>query len=287
MIQAANKTMLKAVEVKKMKKKALFCVFLMAAALSVFCSAALATDYGMPPVIINGAGNQPSVQAGQGIVNLTKSPTGEIVDEYGSAIFIARADNATSISWRFVSPDTTVTYTDTEALSAFPGLSIEGLGTERVKLWNIPYAMNGWKVQAKFEGYGGPVLSSGAPITVNPAQIVYVTATPAPTPAPTPVPTAAPTPAPVQTPVPTWAPAAPEGTMPPVVTRTADPQDSSLLPVPTPLPTPVLAPAATPAPQNQVLGVTAKDLIPLVIGAVLIAAMIIGTTVYLVKTKPE
>ena len=280
--------MLKPVEVKRMKKKAFFCVFLLlTAALSVFCTAAFATDYGMPPVIINGSGSQPSVQAVQGIVNLTKSPTGEIVDEHGSAIFIARADNATSISWRFVSPDTTVTYTDTEALSAFPGLSIEGLGTERIKLINIPYAMNGWKAQAKFEGYGGPVLSSGAPITVNPAQIVYVTATPAPTPVPTPAPTPVPTPAPTLKPVSTWAPVAPEGTMPPIVMRTADPQDSSLLPVPTPLPTPVLAPAATPAPQGQASGFTAGDLILLVIGTLLIAAMITATTLYLVKTKPE
>lgn len=258
-------------------------ILLIAVAFSVFSAAALATGY-MPPVIISGAENQAAPNVVQGIVNLTKSPTGEIVDEHGSAIFIARADNATSISWRFVSPDTTVTYTDTEALSAFPGLSIEGLGTERIKLINIPYAMNGWKAQAKFEGYGGPVLSSGAPITVNASQIVYVTATPAPTP----VPTVAPTPAPVQTPVPTWAPAAPEGTMPPIVTRTADPQDPSLLPVPTPLPTPVLTPAVTPAPQqSQASGITAGELISLVVGAVLIAAMITATTVYLVKTKPE
>ena len=75
--------------------------------------------------------------------------------------------------------------------------------------------------------------------------------------------------------------------MPPIVMRTADPQDSSLLPAPTPLPTPVLAPAATPAPQGQASGFTAEDLILLAAGAVLIGAMITATTLYLVKTKPE
>ena len=99
-------------------------------------------------------------------VTVTKHPTGETVNEGGSALFIARADNATEIIWRLVSPDGYTSYNCSDAPSYFPGLQVVGLGTESLSLLNIPYALNGWKVEAKFNGKDGPVFSHGAAITV-------------------------------------------------------------------------------------------------------------------------
>lgn len=104
-------------------------------------------------------------------VAITKHPTGEEVTEGGSAVFIARADNATEIVWRLVSPDAATTYNCSDAPYYFPGLEVYGLGTDTLSLVNIPLSLDGWKVEAKFLGVGGPVYSKGALLTVNRAQL--------------------------------------------------------------------------------------------------------------------
>ena len=104
-------------------------------------------------------------------VTITKHPTGETVTEGGSAVFISRADNATEIVWRLVSPDTKTTYECKDASKYFPGLEVLGLGTDTLILKNIPYALDGWKVEAKFFGKDGPVFSNGARITVNRSEL--------------------------------------------------------------------------------------------------------------------
>ena len=101
--------------------------------------------------------------------HITKHPTGETVEPGGSAQFVARADDATKITWRLVSKDTTVTYTAADAPDYFPGLSVDGLGTERLTLENIPSALNEWCVEAKFENSNGASYSNGARITVKAA----------------------------------------------------------------------------------------------------------------------
>ena len=101
--------------------------------------------------------------------HITKHPTGETVEPGGSAQFVARADDATKIIWRLVSKDTTVTYTAADAPDYFPGLSVDGLGTERLTLENIPSALNEWCVEAKFENANGASYSNGARITVKAA----------------------------------------------------------------------------------------------------------------------
>lgn len=101
--------------------------------------------------------------------HITKHPTGETVEPGGSAQFVARADDATKITWRLVSKDTTVTYTAADAPDYFPGLSVDGLGTERLTLENIPSALNEWCVEAKFENANGASYSNGARITVKAA----------------------------------------------------------------------------------------------------------------------
>ena len=99
--------------------------------------------------------------------HITKHPTGETVEPGGSAQFVARADDATKITWRLVSKDTTVTYNAADGPDYFPGLSVDGLGTERLTLSNIPSSLNEWCVEAKFENANGPSYSNGARITVK------------------------------------------------------------------------------------------------------------------------
>lgn len=102
--------------------------------------------------------------------HITKHPTGETVEPGGSAQFVARADDATKITWRLVSKDTTVTYNAADGPDYFPGLSVDGLGTERLTLSNIPSSLNEWCVEAKFENANGASYSNGARITVKAAN---------------------------------------------------------------------------------------------------------------------
>lgn len=99
--------------------------------------------------------------------HITKHPTGETVEPGGSAQFVARADDATKITWRLVSKDTTVTYNAADGPDYFRGLSVDGLGTERLTLENIPSSLNEWCVEAKFENENGASYSNGARITVK------------------------------------------------------------------------------------------------------------------------
>ena len=107
------------------------------------------------------------------IVELLKSPTNEIVELDGNAIFIARAENARKIIWHVISPDDTVDYADEQALTAFEGIQIEGLGTEKIKILHIPVAMNGWKVQAEFVGEANRVMSEKAAVLIKDFENIY------------------------------------------------------------------------------------------------------------------
>ena len=101
-------------------------------------------------------------------VKVTKSPTSEIVYEGGHASFVAYADNSTGISWLLVNPNGTDYFDATTLAKSMPGLSISGIGTNTLTIGCIPLSLDGWCVQAKFYGEGGPVHSSMARITVWP-----------------------------------------------------------------------------------------------------------------------
>ena len=103
------------------------------------------------------------------LVRITKSPTSETVNEGGSALFIAYADNSTGIVWIIVSPDKQSSYEIGDAVRVFPNLLVSGQGTSSLSLSNIPYEMNGWRIQAYFNGNGGPLYTAGAYLTVIPA----------------------------------------------------------------------------------------------------------------------
>ena len=112
--------------------------------------------------------------AGSGFENLKgdvyvyKHPYGENVTAGGKAMYIAKACNATNITWYIADKDEKTIYKLDEAPEHFTGLEIVYNSTkEEVTLKNIPEEMNGWKVQAEFEGEGGPVYSKTAVINFD------------------------------------------------------------------------------------------------------------------------
>lgn len=102
---------------------------------------------------------------------ITKQPTGETIVEGGHDSFIARADNATKITWRFVSPDTRTTIKASEGPSYFAGLQVSGTDKEQLKISNVPFSLDGWAAEAMFENAGGTVYSNGAIIRVKRAEL--------------------------------------------------------------------------------------------------------------------
>ncbi len=96
---------------------------------------------------------------------VTKNPTNESLSVGGTTWFIAHAVNASKLTWQAVSPNGLV-YTLSEALSLHPGLSLETEANDTLALRNVPFSLNGWGFQARFEGPGGVALSSVAYIFV-------------------------------------------------------------------------------------------------------------------------
>lgn len=97
-------------------------------------------------------------------VRVTKSPTSESVPYGGSCIFIAHASNATSITWYIANTDASVIAKASDAPSYVSGLRVSGANSDTLSLSNIPSWMNGYQVQACFEGEGGPVYTDIAKI---------------------------------------------------------------------------------------------------------------------------
>jgi len=107
------------------------------------------------------------------VPTITKHPTGENVQAGGSALFIARADHAAEIAWRFVGPNNK-TIEHSSAPNYFPGLKLSGGTAETLSLSDIPEDMDGWKAVCRFKGPGGEVLSDGALIRVKKAAHVAI-----------------------------------------------------------------------------------------------------------------
>ena len=101
--------------------------------------------------------------------SVTKSPTDESIQEGGSCSFIAKADNATSVVWRFVSPDGRTDEDYSSVYGYFPYLSMSGGTEETLRLSNAPSDLNGWRVYCRFSNGTGSVDSSSATITVTAA----------------------------------------------------------------------------------------------------------------------
>ena len=76
--------------------------------------------------------SQPSYYVYQPL-SITKSPTDETVKTGEDAVFVARADNAQYLEWRFKNADKSKTYSVAEIKTAkgFETLEIDGINTER------------------------------------------------------------------------------------------------------------------------------------------------------------
>ena len=128
---------------------------------------------------------------------LTKSPTDEKCAAGEDAVFVARADNASMITWYLISPDLNTKYYASSVGNHFVGTTASGTNSERLVLSNISKDLNGWMVEAEFTNNDGTILSSPAYLTVT-QEIV-----PSPTPTASPAPTPSPTPSPIPSPTPT------------------------------------------------------------------------------------
>lgn len=178
-----------------------------------------------------------------------KGPSPEAVNEWESAVFIARAYNATAFTWRIVSPDGTTLYDAAAAPEYFPGLHVQGADTDTLTLLDIPSSLDGWQVECLFtDNSGEKALSERASLTVYP---VGPTVAPDPTSTPDISPTPEPTPTPDVTPT-------PEVTPTPSPEPTGVPEDTPSPAPETPEPTATPAPAAAaPLSRRAVLGVFA------------------------------
>lgn len=97
---------------------------------------------------------------------ITKHPSSETVSTGGRTWFIAKAENATQITWEFFSPDGTE-YSLQQAMSAHPGLVLEELPEDTLGLRQIPASFSGWSARARYEGPGGTAVTDRAEITVR------------------------------------------------------------------------------------------------------------------------
>ena len=96
---------------------------------------------------------------------VTKSPTGETVEEGGFAQFVARAANCSGVIWHLSSADGTDLLAQNAQIS-FPGLEVKGLGSERLVLDNIPAGLDNWNVWAEFVYLDGNLISNFATLHV-------------------------------------------------------------------------------------------------------------------------
>ena len=101
------------------------------------------------------------------VLTITKHPTGETPTQGGKAWFIARADNADSITWEFLDAAGAVNSVE-NAIAKNPGLTVQTYdGGETLCIDNVPISMNNWSARAKFSGCGTVLYSNPARITVT------------------------------------------------------------------------------------------------------------------------
>ena len=105
-------------------------------------------------------------------LSITKHPTAETVQQGGTCWFIARADNADSITWEFLDATGAVCSVE-NAKTRNPGLTVEIYDNgETVGLKNIPMSMNGWQARARFDSK-----TSTTSLFSNPALITVTAIT--------------------------------------------------------------------------------------------------------------
>ena len=125
-----------------------------------------------------------------------KHPGSETVKEGGWCSFVVSGMYVGSYEWVLESPDGK-TVPAAKLGDYFPKLRQEGDGTSKIKLYDIPYEMNGWKIYCT--EWSVDKLSF---TNTNSASLTVTTDRVLETPAPTPESTPEPTPEPAETPAP-------------------------------------------------------------------------------------
>ena len=106
--------------------------------------------------------------APEGRPKITKDPYGETLSENGTAIFVARADDADSIEWYLADNAGGTPVEITQAAQAISGLQVYGQGTQTLTVSGIPGSLNGWQVECRFTGSTGAVaVTNRATITIR------------------------------------------------------------------------------------------------------------------------
>ncbi len=95
---------------------------------------------------------------------VTAQPTDETVEDGGSCLYIATADNAEQLVWHFVSPDGTTDVAYDAIGQYFPTLGYAGETSEYLTLFDIPYEFNGWRSYCQFRNSAGST-NSGYAVT--------------------------------------------------------------------------------------------------------------------------
>ena len=127
------------------------------------------------PMVTPQSNAQPQFTAqpqASGPVSITKNPTSESLTVGGKAWFVAHANNATSLTWLLTSPQGQ-SYTVEQAMAANPGLQIQVLPEDTLGVSNVPVSVNGWSVQARFDGPGGSAVTAPAMIYVDDTLTAY------------------------------------------------------------------------------------------------------------------
>ena len=105
-------------------------------------------------------------------VVITKNPTSEALAIGGKTWFIAHADQAESLTWQLVDPEGQV-YSVDSAMAYNPGLVLEVLEGDTIAVSNVPLSLNGWGIQARFDGQGNYAVTDPAYIYVGDFVTAY------------------------------------------------------------------------------------------------------------------
>lgn len=167
--------------------------------------------------------------------SIIKHPGSETVNEGELASFVSTATYVASYGWELQSPDGSTVYDCLDAPDKFPGLSVSDPNSDKIILYNIPAALDGWKIRCVFHSAADGLnsYSNYASITVTPAETAAPavadaaeaspTAAPAASLSPTPAATAKPTSTPTPTAEATETPAAQSPSAAPTAAASAEP----------------------------------------------------------------
>ena len=105
-------------------------------------------------------------------LKITKDPTGEILEEGGTAYFVARAENAETMEWEFA--DTVgVTHTCDDTVRINAGLKVNAVSGDTLQISDVPLSLSGWKCRVVFKRGEVSLPTAYADITVKTTDSFY------------------------------------------------------------------------------------------------------------------